>query len=269
MIVFPQAKINLGLNVIQKRDDGFHNIETVFYPIELTDILEFVETEKEGVNFSNSGIEIGDNPNNLCVKAYRLLQKLFDLPSIEIHLNKIIPIGAGLGGGSADGAFMMKALNEYFKLGLSLDQMAELVVQLGSDCPFFIYNEPLFAEGKGEVFSKADLDLKGWHMVLVYPNLFVPTADAYRGMVPAIPENRVLDVVKKPVELWKGLLKNDFEVTIFKKYPEIAKVKQLLYDNGAAYAAMSGSGSSVFGLYKEKPNIKAFDESHFIWDGVL
>jgi 4-diphosphocytidyl-2-C-methyl-D-erythritol kinase len=269
MIVFPHAKINLGLNVVEKRKDGFHNIETLFYPIQFADVLEFIESPDGHMNFENSGIVVGQSDQNLCIKAYQLLKRRFDLPPLHIHLNKNIPIGAGLGGGSSDGAFMLKSLNSYFNLGLELHELSEMAAALGSDCPFFIYDKPLFAEGKGDTFSPVEVFLKGYYIRVVYPNTFVPTSEAYRDMVPGRPQYRILDAIQQPVDQWKDLLVNDFEQAIFKKFPVINEVKQRLYKMGAVYASMSGSGSAVYGLFVHPPEKKGFDERYIIWDGVL
>ena len=269
MILFPNAKINLGLNVVSCRSDGFHNIETIFYPIGLADNLEFIIAPDKKMNISNSGIIIDNNENNLCLKAYNLLKDKYNLPPVHIHLDKIIPVGAGLGGGSADAAFILKGLNEFFELGLSIDEMARYVSGIGSDCSFFIFNKPLFAEGKGDIFSDVEHVLKGLYIILVYPGIFVSTKEAYQGVNPSKPDCSLKELINMPVVQWKEYIKNDFEMSVFKKYPVIREIKEKLYQNGALYASMSGSGSSVYGIFENKPDFHDFDQSCFIWDGTF
>lgn len=255
MITYPNAKINLGLNIVEKRPDGYHNLETVFYPINLQDALEVTKLKGEAeYALKNSGVPIeGEPDDNLVVKAYRLLKQDYpDLPAVDIHMYKHIPTGAGLGGGSSDAAFMLKLLNEKFKLELSVEQLEEYAARLGADCAFFIRNKPVFATGIGNVFEPIELSLKGYYLVLVKPDIFVSTKEAYAGIHPQQPEYSLKDIIRQPVENWKKLMKNDFEESIFKIYPEIAAIKDKLYDMGAVYAAMSGSGSSVFGIFCEQ-----------------
>lgn len=271
MLLYPNAKINLGLNIVEKRPSGYHNIETVFYPIGLCDVLEILPSEScSDYSFSSSGIVIDGNPDdNLIVKAYHLLRNEFELPPVDITLIKQIPFGAGLGGGSSDAAFTLKALNELFGLKIAPKKLEQYAVALGADCPFFIKNKPVYATGIGNEFSKVDISLKGLFMVLVKPDIHVSTPEAYSKVVPAKPLYQILDVLKLPIEEWKGKLVNDFEVSVFEKYPEIASVKQKLYDAGAVYASMSGSGSSVFALFQSEPNeLPPFDNC-FITGGIL
>ena len=253
MVVFPNAKINLGLNIIEKRTDGYHNIESCFYPIPLTDALEVIESDK--LSFTSSGIPIpGDPESNLCLKAYHLLKKHYDLPLVEIHLHKNIPIGAGLGGGSSDGAFMLKLLNEKFELGIDNPALEKLAGELGSDCPFFIENKPVFVEGKGNVFSPVEVSLKGKYLVLVMPDVHVSTAQAYAGITPQQPEAGLKEILEqKPMKRWQDLVKNDFEESVFAKHPELERIKNQLIEEGAIYASMTGSGAAVFGVFEEKP----------------
>ncbi|MBO5974968.1 MAG: 4-(cytidine 5'-diphospho)-2-C-methyl-D-erythritol kinase [Paludibacteraceae bacterium] len=258
MICFPNAKINLGLNIVSRLPNGYHNIETVFYPIPLCDVLEFVPAQKtslyvEGVDFE------GDIENNLVVRVLRLLQKDFLLPELEIFLQKKIPVGAGLGGGSSDAAFMLKMLNQFFGLELSIEQMENYVSQLGADCAFFIKNKPVFATGIGNVFSDIDVSLKDLYLALIKPNIFVSTKEAYSNVVPKRPLIPLVDSIGQPVSFWKNTVENDFEKGIFELYPQIAKLKKDLYQNGAIYASMSGSGSSVYGIFQEKPILKISD----------
>lgn len=255
MITYPNAKINLGLNIVEKRPDGYHNLETVFYPINLQDALEvtLLEGEKEyALTLSGTPIE-GDPDQNLIVKAYRLLKQDFpDMPAIDIHMYKHIPTGAGLGGGSADAAFMIKLLNEKFKLGLGIEKMEEYAASLGADCAFFIQNKPVFATGIGNIFEPIQLSLKGYYLVLVKPDIFVSTKDAFSLIQPMKPTQSLKEIARMPVETWRATMKNDFEISVFQKYPEIAAIKDKLYDMGAIYASMSGSGSSVYGIFREQ-----------------
>lgn len=249
MICFPNAKINIGLNITERRADGYHNLESVFYPVKLNDALEVVEADELG--FSSSGLAIpGDMASNLCIKAYHLLQRDFEIPPVHIHLHKHIPVGAGLGGGSSDAAFFIKLMNEKFALGLSFEQMEAYCRQLGADCAFFIQNKPVYAFEKGDRFEAVFLDLSAYFLVLVMPNVQVSTAEAYRGVKPAKPENSLKEFIRLSPEAWKKGIKNDFEISVFQKYPVIRGVKASLYEAGAIYAAMSGSGSSVFALFK-------------------
>jgi len=255
MITYPNAKINLGLNIVEKRSDGYHNLETIFYPINLQDALEVTKLEGEGeYTLKTSGVQIeGDPDNNLVVKAYRLLKEDYpDMPGINIHMYKHIPTGAGLGGGSADAAFMIKLLNEKFKLGISIEKMEEYAARLGADCAFFIQNKPVFASGIGNIFTPINLSLKGFYIVLVKPDIFVSTKDAFANITPMQPTHSLKDIAHMPIETWRATMKNDFEESVFKKFPEIAAIKDKLYDMGAIYASMSGSGSSVFGIFREQ-----------------
>lgn len=261
MITYPNAKINLGLNIIEKRPDGYHNLETVFYPINLQDALEVTSTEgKNDYTLMLSGTPIeGDPENNLVVRAYKLLKQDFpEIPGIDIHMYKHIPTGAGLGGGSADAAFMIRLLNEKFNLKLSIETMEEYAAKLGADCAFFIQNKPVFASGIGNIFKPIELSLKGYYIVLVKPDIFVSTKDAFAHITPQIPSKSLKEIIRMPIETWRAVMKNDFEVSVFKNFPEIAAIKDKLYDMGAIYASMSGSGSSVFGIFREQ--IEHIDE---------
>jgi 4-diphosphocytidyl-2-C-methyl-D-erythritol kinase len=259
MIVFPNCKINLGLNILRKRADGYHDLETIFYPLPLTDSLEIIEQKPHSRNpaphFNSSGLAIAGNPaSNLCVKAYRLLKKDFPaLPPLLIHLHKVIPSGAGLGGGSADAAFALIMINKIGKLGLSEQALMDYAAELGSDCPFFIINKPCFAQGRGEKLEPIELDLSPYKLVIVNPGIHVDTGRAFLDIRPAIPETSLKEIITRPVERWKDELCNDFEKVIFSKHREIVDIKDQLYTRGAIYASMSGSGSTMFGLFpKEK-----------------
>lgn len=254
MITFPNAKINLGLNIVEKRPDGYHNLETIFYPINLQDALEVTRRENNEkeytLHISGSPLE-GEPEDNLVVKAYKLLKKDYPgLLPVDIHMYKHIPAGAGLGGGSSDAACMIKLLNDKFSLGLSTERMEEYAVKLGADCAFFIRNKPVFATGIGNLFEPVELSLKGYHIILIKPDIFVSTRDAFAEIKPVRPAVSLKEIVKQPMETWKHSMKNDFEDSVFKKFPEIAAIKDELYDLGAVYAAMSGSGSSVYGIFK-------------------
>ncbi len=252
MIVFPNAKINLGLHITEKRQDGFHNLETIFIPVAWTDVLEFVIADE--VRFTSSGIEIsGDPETNLVMKAYRLLQKNYELPALKIHLHKEIPFGAGLGGGSSDAAYMLKMLNKSFRLNISSKRLLEYAAVLGSDCPFFILNEPVFATGRGEIMQAVDIRLNGMFILLVKPDIEVSTAKAFQYIVPKKSKISLPEQLCLPVHEWKNSIFNQFEQSVFQQYPEIGHVKEQLYKMGASYASMSGSGSCVFGLFEKLP----------------
>lgn len=267
--MLPNAKINLGLNVVSRRADGYHNIETVFYPIPLCDMLEVVILDgSQPYEWHCSGLQVDVPPEkNICIKALNLVAKQHKLPSLGVHLHKIIPFGAGLGGGSSDGAFMVKLLNNMFELGMSNDEMCDIVVKIGADCPFFIKNTPSFASGIGDVLQPIDLSLKGVYITLVKPDIFISTPEAYKGVTPHASKYDLMDIVSKPIEFWPDLLQNDFEDNIFQNHPTIAAIKKQLYDAGCVYASMSGSGSSVFGLSR-KPIDADFDDC-FVWTGML
>lgn len=255
MVVFPNAKINLGLSIIEKRPDGYHNIESCFYPIPITDALEVIESDTP--TFYSSGIKIPGNPKeNLCLKAYHLLRSIYELPPLAIHLYKNIPIGAGLGGGSSNGAFMIKLLNDKFSLGITTEKQEKLAGKLGSDCPFFIRSRPAFIEGRGTIFSKIDVSLKGYYLALVLPNIHVSTAEAYSKIVPQKTNfNLKKDLESLSISSFQNKVKNDFEVSIFKQYPKLAKIKEQLVQYGALYTSLSGSGSAIFGIFEKRPNI--------------
>lgn len=270
MISFPNAKINLGLNILRKRTDGYHDISSLLYPIGLSDILEVIESGK--FSFSSSGLPIpGNEENNLVIKAYKLLKKDFTLPEVSIHLHKTIPTGAGLGGGSSDGTFMLKMLNTLFELYLDDTILEDYALQLGSDCPFFIRNEPMLVSGRGETLEVFPLDLKGYFLYLVKPEQAISTKEAYQLVSPAIPEKDIPSILHDhPVDSWRGILENDFEKAFFKKLPAYDHIKDKLYEAGAVYASMSGSGSAFFGIFREKPVLQgAFPGPWFIRQEIL
>jgi 4-diphosphocytidyl-2-C-methyl-D-erythritol kinase len=269
MIVFPNAKINLGLNIVEKREDGYHNLESVFFPVGWKDALELI-IDKDNPNgivcFSSSGLEIpGDINDNLCIKAYRIIHQDYDLPAIKIHLHKNIPMGAGLGGGSSDAAFCIKAINEVCKLNLSMEEMHYYAKQIGSDCSFFITNTPAYATQKGDVLETLSLNLNGKYIVIVHPGIHVSTKNAYASIKPQRPHFNVKEIVlNEPIENWKEKLKNDFEKSVFEQHSEIKLIKDKMYENGAVYASMSGSGSAVYGIFNNEPTI-TFNSAYAIF----
>lgn len=252
MITFPNAKINLGLNIVERRSDGYHNLETVFYPINLTDVLEIVPAHGSGSTLTTYGNPV-DCPveKNLVMKALRLMQKQYEVPEVDVYLYKHIPDGAGLGGGSSDAASTMLMLNEMFELGIGKDELARHAATLGADCPFFIYNRPMMATGIGDVLSPIDVDLCGLYLLLVKPDVSVPTKVAYSRVTPAPSTSFLANDLSKPVSQWSGVVKNDFESSVFAHYPELASIKDAIENGGAKYASMSGSGSSIFGIFDD------------------
>jgi len=265
MIAFPNAKINIGLQILNKRSDGYHNLETVFYPIKLFDVLEIVEAQATSLHLSGLPLPDHDDNSNLCMKAYRLLQKDFALPAFEIHLHKRIPAGGGLGGGSSDAAFLIKLIDGYCGLQLSKDTMKGYAAQLGADCAFFIENSAQFAEGVGERMTAVNLDLSAYHFVVVTPPVHISTAQAFSG-VQAHAEGRQLKRnISTPVALWKDTIFNDFEYSVFPAFPEIEQLKHALYAQGAIYAAMSGSGSSVFGIFDQVPQLGLLEKNNLVF----
>jgi len=263
MIDFPSCKINLGLNITEKRLDGYHNLETVFYPVKWTDALEIIEGGSQPFQLLVSGLKVGGNTEeNLIFKAYKLLSETCKLPPLKVYLHKVLPMGAGLGGGSSDAAFFLKLTNKQLKLNLSTEKLTEMARKLGADCSFFIENRPVFAKGRGDEFESIGFDLSKYHILVVYPGIHSNTKEAYEGVHPQKPQKSIKAILQQPIETWKNELVNDFEKSIFKKYPEIEELKNTLYKNGALYASLSGSGSAVFGIFKEKPEI-SFPKGYF------
>jgi 4-diphosphocytidyl-2-C-methyl-D-erythritol kinase len=271
MLSYPNAKINLGLNVIERRPNGYHTIETVFYPIGLNDVLEVLPSETcSDYSFLSSGISFGGDPEeNLIVKAYRLLRSEYQFPAVDISLFKQIPFGAGLGGGSSDAAFMLKVLNELFELKITSKKLERLAARLGADCPVFIQNKPVFATGKGNVFTPIELSLKGYFLLLVKPDIHISTPEAYSQVKPKKPDISLLDLINKPISEWKNTIKNDFEKSVFVNYPAIELIKNNLYEMGALYASMSGSGSAVYGIFESEPEKNELFEGFFVTGGIL
>lgn len=285
MISFPNCKINLGLQILNKREDGFHNLATVFYPVGWKDVVEVIRNDDgrqtkdysneqnsrlttHDISFSSTGLKVaGDPQNNLCIKAYHLLKKDFpSLSPVQMHLYKTIPMGAGLGGGSADGAFTLKLLNEKFQLGLTTQQLIDYALKLGSDCPFFILNQPCYATGRGEVLESVELDLSNYKFVLINPNIHINTAWAFAQLqLKGEPRADLRNIIQQPISTWEEQLINDFEEPVCKAHPEIAAIKQQLYDAGALYASMTGSGSTVFGILEKTANSKfSFPKNYFL-----
>lgn len=272
MVSFPNCKINIGLNILSKREDGYHNLQTVFYPFPLKDVLEIIEAPDtaRAVAYSHSGLDIySKEENNLCIKAWHLLKKDFpSLPAIQMHLHKVIPMGAGLGGGSADAAFALKMLNEKFTLGLSSSHLIHYSLQLGSDCPFFVLNKPCYATGRGEILEPLPLDLSAYAIVIVNPRIHVNTGLAFKNISVGKNAADLKQLIAAPLTQWKQHIVNDFEEPVFKQYPAIEAIKIMLYQKGALYASMSGSGSTVFGIF-EKEIALSFPEEYFVkWGGA-
>ncbi|MCQ2203490.1 MAG: 4-(cytidine 5'-diphospho)-2-C-methyl-D-erythritol kinase [Bacteroidales bacterium] len=278
MLVYPNAKINLGLNIVEKRPDGYHNIETLFYPIGLSDVLEVVFPESsEPYVWQSSGIDV-DCPaeNNLCIKALMSLRKAaerkgIELPCVGLHLHKVVPTGAGLGGGSSDAAFVAKTVNDMLSLGFTVKELEEIVSPVGADCPFFIADKPQFATGIGDVLTPAKMtDLSGKWLMLIKPSVAVPTKVAYSKVKPRRPQICITEIVSQPVEEWRGKLENDFEESVFAEFPIVGEIKDALYASGAVYASMSGSGSSIFGIFDKEPSeLQNLSSDFFVWKGRM
>lgn len=268
LIAFPNAKINIGLNIVGKRRDGFHDIASCFYPVDWADALEILPADE--LSFTSSGLPIpGDIDSNLCLRAYQLLAKDLALPPVSIHLLKAVPIGAGLGGGSADAAFTIKALNQLFSLDISPEQQQNYARQLGSDCAFFIENKPMYCFGKGDEFEEIALRLTGNWIVLVNPGLHISTAEAYAGVAPQRPKVDLRELLQRPIEQWRDFVINDFEENLFKNHPVLPQIKNRLYDLGAQYASMSGSGSTVYGIFNQEPHLANNFRNSTVWKGEL
>lgn len=269
MILYPNAKINIGLKVLNKRPDGYHNISSVFYPIALSDILEFIPTSVNEFEFSQTGIQIDGNPDdNLCVKVYHFFRKEFDIPILKIHLHKNIPTQAGLGGGSSDAAFFIKGINKYFNLDLTINKMKEIALQFGSDCPFFIENKPSKVSGRGEVLQLFQLDLSMYHIIIVKPQISISTAMAYSSIIPDAYPIDFSVLLEQPIDSWEGKVENDFETFAFAKFTELKKIKNKLLQHGAIFSQMTGSGSAIYGIFTKQieipqnlfPESKIFNE---------
>ena len=272
MVSFPNCKINIGLRIVNKRVDGFHDLETIFYPLGIRDALEVVESpdNTKEISWSQTGAAIpGAASDNLCIKAYHLLKKDFPtLPAVNMHLHKAIPMGAGLGGGSADAAFILQLLNTKFQLGASAEQLSGYALGLGSDCPFFLHNRSCYATGRGEILEEISLDLSVYKILLVNPGIHINTGWAFSHITPAARNNQLKELVQMPVESWQQHIHNDFESPVFEAHPEIALLKASLLENGALYSAMSGSGSSVFGIFEKKIALPINFPAHYFYKWV-
>lgn len=266
MLAYPNAKINLGLQILDKRTDGYHTIASLLYPVGWSDALEIMESDKLSLSISGRQIDAGWE-DNLVIKAYRLVAASYPLPPLQIHLHKNTPFGAGLGGGSSDAAFMLKILNEKFNLGITEEELEAYASQIGSDCPFFIKNQPAIASGRGEILQPFTIDMSWKYLVVVFPNVLISSKEAYSGVKPRDPEKRLEDILRDPSK-WREELVNDFEHSVFSRYPIIESVKKSLYDAGAGYASLSGSGSAVFGFFHHRPATKKWVEKGYaIWEG--
>lgn len=265
MLFFSNAKINLGLHITSKRSDGYHNIETVFYPVGLKDVIEFIPSDE--FHFENQGFQIDCLPeNNIIIKAYQVLKTIYDLPPLHFYIHKNIPFGAGLGGGSSNASFVLKNLISYFKLNVEEKELLKIAENLGSDCPFFLENKPAFATSKGEVLRFIDLDLSTYKFAIIKPPVNINTKEAYQKIIPTTPKINLTEILQKPVAEWKDIVKNDFEKVVFPFYPEIKEVKEKLYDLGAEFSLMSGSGASVFGIFTSSIDLsKEFPSNYFTW----
>ncbi|MEO8853703.1 MAG: 4-(cytidine 5'-diphospho)-2-C-methyl-D-erythritol kinase [Ginsengibacter sp.] len=262
--MFPNCKINLGLNILQKREDGYHDIETVFFPLPFYDALEVVTSDADTI-FTNTGISGGNAEDNLCRKAYQLLKKDFPhLPEVKMHLHKTIPVGAGLAGGSADAAFTLLLLNQKYYLDIPESKLFEYALLLGSDCPYFLLNKPAFATGRGEIMEEINLSLSEYKILIVNPGIHISTKELFAGISPSFPQKRISQIILQPIETWKNELVNDFEMSAFSKYPSLKKIKENMYASNAVYASMTGTGSTVFGIFDKNKSIDlAFDVSYF------
>jgi 4-diphosphocytidyl-2-C-methyl-D-erythritol kinase len=272
MIVFPICKINIGLRIIAKRPDGYHDIETVFYPLGLCDALEFVVSDGslKKDELTVTGLNTGSDPEkNLVIKTVKKLRGSFNIPFLKIHLHKVVPPGAGLGGGSSDAACFSRAINRYFRLNIPIEQLKLIILELGSDCPFFIDGSPAYATGRGEILKPVSHVLKGYYLSLLNPGTGINTAEAFRNCRPVTTYTHLDQTINRPLSEWKDLIINDFEIFSFKKQPVIAEIKHELYNHGAIFSLMSGSGSSVFGIFSEKPKLSEKLRKFVIWEGIM
>lgn len=263
MVIFPNCKINLGLNILQKRDDGYHDIETVFFPLPFADALEII-TSKNVTKFINSGISAGESENNLCLKAYLLVKKDYpQLPEINMHLHKVIPVGGGLGGGSADAVSTLLLLNKKYELNIPDSKLYGYALQLGSDCPFFLSNKPCVATGRGEKLNEINLSLSHYKILLINPGILVNTKEIFQHIKPAFPVKKIKEIIQQPIDSWKKEMTNDFEKIVFSLHPEIKKIKEGLYLHKAVYASMTGTGSTVFGIFDKNADVDYPDQKGY------
>jgi len=272
MIYFSPAKINIGLQILEKRPDGFHKLQSVMHPVGLCDILEInaLALSNQKINFTQSGLRFeADLEDNLCIKAWEILAGETRLPPVEMHLHKQIPVGAGLGGGSSNASLTLMGLNSLAEIPVAKERLSELAEMLGSDCPFFLNDEPMMMEGRGEILSQVHLNLSGYYLVLLFPEIHISSTEAYRGVRPFIPEKMLKTLIQEPVDMWKGRIVNDFELSVFKSYPLLKDLKQDLYSSGAVYASLSGSGSSLYGIFSSRPSLQNDLKKHVIWAGTI
>jgi len=272
MILFSPAKINIGLRIIGKRKDGFHDLQSLMYPVGLKDIIEIRKAAPEGsaLKFSQSGIKVEeDSGKNLCERAHELFTMKRKIPPVKIHLHKQIPIGAGLGGGSSNASTILKGLNTFTQNPLSAERLHEMAASLGSDCPFFLHHQAMMMEGRGEVLSPSPVSLEGYWLVLLFPEIHISTAEAYSGVIPFLPDTHLAQLIEAPPGKWRGKVVNDFEKGIFIKHPKLASIKEELYESGAIYASLSGSGSSLFGIFDQAVELPGSLSRHVIWKGDL
>lgn len=265
MVIFPNCKINLGLNITKKRADGFHDLETVFYPLPILDVLEIISAEDGLTEFFNTGIPTGEHEHNLCLKAYHLVKKDYpQVPAIKMHLHKMIPMGAGLGGGSADASYTLRLLDKKYNLGIPEQKLFEYALSLGSDCPFFLLNKPSLAKGRGELLTPVQLSLSGYKILIINPGIHINTKEIFREIVPSIPKKKISTIIHQPVETWKEELKNDFEKIVFAKHDEIKNIKDEMYQEGAIYASMTGTGSTVFGIFNISDDVAYTGRNNYL-----
>lgn len=272
MILFSPAKINIGLHILARRIDGFHNLQSLMYPVGLSDILEIREApdSSEALQFSQSGIHFeSDFQSNLCVRAWSLLKAETTVPALEIHLHKQIPVGAGLGGGSSNASTVLRGVNQLAPKPVSEEVLMRLAGELGSDCPFFLKDAPQMIEGRGEILRPALPELQGLYLLLLFPEIHISTAEAYAGVQAAIPEYSLDQLISAPIRDWKKSIINDFEPSIFDRHPEIRGLKEALYDAGALYASLSGSGSALYGIFQERPQLSPSVEKYLLWSGPV
>ncbi|MGB8490469.1 MAG: 4-(cytidine 5'-diphospho)-2-C-methyl-D-erythritol kinase [Bacteroidales bacterium] len=272
MVVFPVAKINLGLHITRKRPDGYHEIETIFYPVGLCDALEILPGT-EG-SFADNITVTGLNPevspeSNLVIRAVERVRRIHSIPFLRIHLHKVIPVGAGLGGGSSDAAYAIKAVDRLFSLSFEPDRMRTIAAGLGSDCPFFVEASPAYATGRGEILKPLPKILEGYYLLLVNPGVRISTAEAYENCLPSVHESDLAAIASGRLSQWQDLMINDFEKTVFRKYPEIGALKNFLYETGAVFSLMSGSGSTVYGIFRNRPDIPGRLKDHILYEGTL
>ncbi len=272
MIVFPNAKINIGLRIIDKRSDGYHNIETIFYPVKLCDALEFIDSDEQAKSdyLTVTGIDtIGESSDNLVIKMLLKIRGRYSFPSLKIHLHKAIPAGAGLGGGSSDAACMGRVVNRHFGLNIDNSELKAFALEVGSDCPFFVDGVPSLATGRGEKLAPVRNVLSGYYLVIANPGVGISTSEAYGNCNSGVHDTPLSELIERPVAEWKGLITNDFEEFAFGKYPIIGQIKQKFYESNAVFSLMSGSGSSVYGIFKEKPQLPKNLRMYIVWEGMM